>query len=135
MSNIRVDVTYTIKDGSEVTFKSPCDCSEVTGLIVYYPSETGETVSQEFSYADAHKNDVSELSELFKADVIVKVLLDTVNHKAYVQNADTNAYLEGRFAEINSKMTNLRPITYGTEDLEAGVTPLATGSIHLVYEE
>ena len=36
MANIRVDVNYAIKDGSEIVFRSPVDCSAITGLVVYY---------------------------------------------------------------------------------------------------
>lgn len=99
--NIRVDLVYPISDGSPVTFKSPCDCSEVTGLIVYSPESVGSTniIATEFIFADAHKNDVSEMAELFTEGVIVKLILDVTHNIAYVQNADTNAYLEGKFEE------------------------------------
>lgn len=94
MSNIRVDLTTPIKNGMEVVFRSPVDCSQVTGLIIYYNGG-----SQEFMFADAHGNDVGEIDHLFAEDVVVKVILDVTKGMAFVQNADTNAYLEGRFAE------------------------------------
>ena len=37
MSNIRVDASYTIQDGSEVIFAAPCSSNEVDGLKVSYP--------------------------------------------------------------------------------------------------
>lgn len=90
--NIRVDLSYPIKDGTEVVFRSPVDCSQVTGLKVYCPDG-----SQEFVLADAHGNNVGWISHLFAEDVAVKVILDVTKGMAFVQNADTNAYLEGRF--------------------------------------
>lgn len=96
MSNIRVDLSIPIYDGLPVTFKSPTDCSKVTGLIIYYPSGD-TTVSKVFQFADAHGNNVGSVN-LFASNVLVKVILDTKALRAYVQNADTNAYLEGRFA-------------------------------------
>ena len=100
MANIRVDLDYTIKDGCSVVFRSPCDCTEITGLIVYYITEAGEQASKEFSLADAHGENVGDIPHLFAENVVVKVILDVSNGMAYVQNADTNAYLEGRFNEL-----------------------------------
>ena len=97
MSNIRVDLNYPIKDGTEVVFRSPVDCSQVTGLIVYYPGEDGNTTSKEFAFADAHGNNVGDIDHLFAENVAVKVILDDTTSMAFVQNADTNAYLEAKF--------------------------------------
>ena len=35
--NVRVNLNYPIYDGAEIVFKAPCDATDVTGLIVYYP--------------------------------------------------------------------------------------------------
>ena len=115
----------------------------------------------------------------------MKAILSVDDSKAYLQNADTNAYLEGRFDGLNYKIENIptpdvsgqinthnndtsahadirtavsnaqtaannaaseasaaqttanskAPMyTYGTEDLEAGVTALESGKLHFVYE-
>lgn len=98
--NIRVDLNTPINDGTEVVFRSPVDCSQVTGLIVYYDGG-----SQEFMFADAHGNNVGDIDHLFAEDVAVKVILDVTKGMAFVQNADTNAYLEGRFAELPGRVT------------------------------
>lgn len=97
MANIKVALDYTILDGQPLTFRSPADCSKVTGLVVYYP-EGGTNKSKTFQFADAHGNNVGSI-DLFAANVLVKVILDTKANRAYVQNADTNAYLEGELAK------------------------------------
>lgn len=102
MSNIRVDLNTPIQDGTEVVFRSPVDCSQVTGLKVYYPGG-----SREFAFADAHGNNVGDIDHLFTEDVAVKVILDVRANKAFVQNADTNAYLEGRFTSIEERLADL----------------------------
>ena len=99
--NIRVDLNYPINDGTEVVFRSPVDCSQITGLIVYYP-ENGITASKEFALADAHGNNVGDIDHLFAENVAVKVILDVTTGMAFVQNADTNAYLEGRFEALEN---------------------------------
>ena len=99
--NIRVDLQEPIYDGKEVLFRSPVDCSQITGLILYYP-ENGIITSREFAFTDAHGHDVGDIDHLFSEDVVVKVILDLVASKAFVQNADTNAYLEGRFTELEA---------------------------------
>lgn len=98
--NIRVDLNYPIKDGTEVVFRSPVDCSAVTGLKVYYIGDDGNARSKEFMLADAHGNNVGIIDHLFAENVAVKVILDVTTSMAFVQNADTNAYLEGRFAQL-----------------------------------
>lgn len=97
--NIRVDLNTAIYDGMEVVFKAPCDYAEVVGLTLYYPAGAG-TASHNFAFADAHANDLAHLDVLFAKDAVVKVILDLSTNKAFVQNADTNAYLEGRFASL-----------------------------------
>lgn len=180
MPNIRIDSDNPIINGQTITFKSPADCSQVTGLIIYYP--VGDTTtSKTFQFADAHGNNVGSVS-LFAEDVLVKVILDTDAGKAYVQNADTNAYLEGQLAgkapashkhtksEITDFPTTMTPTTHnqaastitagtlagkvqanataaatvttaqvrdiyaGTDDMTAGTSSLASGTLYFVYE-
>lgn len=103
MANIRVDLDYTIKDGSEIVFRSPVDCSAITGLIVYYVAEDGTAAFKEFVLADAHGHNVGDIDHLFAENVVVKVILDVTVGMAYVQNADTNAYIERTFIKtVNS---------------------------------
>ena len=129
---IKVTVGYPIEDGSSVRFQSPADCSEVIGITVSYPStvELTESDSEKtFTFTDAHGHDVSDISELFRANVAVEAILHDLNSdspKAYVLNADTNAYLENKFATIANQLNNAPTLiswadgdTY--ENLEKGV--------------
>lgn len=95
MSNIIVDYNAPIQNGTEVVFRSPEDCSLITGLKVNYSGG-----SQEFMLADAHGNNVGDIDHLFAKDVVVKVILDVDNGMAFVQNPDTNSYLEYRFGML-----------------------------------
>lgn len=111
MPKIRIDLEATVINGQALTFKSPADCTDITGLIIYYP-EGNTTTSKNFKFVDAHGVDVgSGTISLFAANALVKVVLDTDSGKAYVQNADTNAYLEGKFdaleALINEKFAGI----------------------------
>lgn len=94
MSNIRIDLDTAIFTGQQLTFRSPVDCSAITGLVVYHLDASGSQTSSNFQFTDAHGCDVGNIDHLFSADVIVKVILDVEHSKAYVQNADTNTYLE-----------------------------------------
>ena len=97
MANISVNSPVPVYDGQPLTFRSPADCSAISGLIVHYHDGKVAT-SKTFQFADAHGNNVGDY-DLFAADALVKVILDTDTSLAFVQNADTNAYLEGRFDE------------------------------------
>lgn len=133
--NIRVDLTTPITDGTEVVFRSPVDCSQITGLIVYY---TGG--SKEFALSDAHGNNVGDIDHLFAENVVVKVILDVTHSMAYVQNADTNAYIESTFVK---SVNGTKPDRNGnvtvsgggggglsvTDDGEGNVTITSSGSV------
>lgn len=113
--NIRVDLNTAIYDGTEVVFRSPVDCSQITGLIVYYKNK-GSTAFQEFALADAHGNNVGDIDHLFAENVVVKVILDVTTGMAFVQNADTNAYLESRFDELNARIDGAYVLVKGDDD-------------------
>ena len=115
--NIRVDLNYTIKDGSEIVFRSPVDCSAITGLVVYYVAEDGSAASREFVLTDAHGHDVGDIDHLFSENVVVKVILDVTAGKAYVLNADTNAYIESSFIKKTNGTAEFFTVTeLGVQD-------------------
>lgn len=100
MSKIKVTSKCKIYDGMSITFKAPCDCTAVDGLNVHYQGTT-----HSFSLRDAHGNNLARVSNLFTAGTYVKVILDTASGIAYIQNADSNAYLENRLDAILSDET------------------------------
>lgn len=91
MTKIRIESKCAIYDGMSITFKAPCDCTDVDGINVY---DSG--VAHTFTFKDAHGNDLAGLGNLFSEGAYVKVVLDTGNGFAYLQNADTNGYLEAQ---------------------------------------
>ena len=111
MANIKVELSHGILDGQPVTFVAPCDCTTGTRLMVCYPE--GE---KEFVFKDAHGHDLTGIGNLFASGAYVKAILDTKNGYAYLQNADTNAYLE---AQLASK----RPNTWTPTAEEVGARP------------
>lgn len=94
MANIRVDLDHELNNGQPVTFVAPCDCTAVTGLKVYHLGG-----SKVFTFKDAHGNTLTGIGNLFESGAIVKALLDTTNGYAYLQNADTNKYIEDTFVK------------------------------------
>lgn len=112
MANIKVELSHEIIDGQPVTFVAPCDCTEITCLKVVCPSG-----SKEFIFKDAHGNVLTGLGNLFSSGAYVKAVLDVNNGYAYLQNADTNAYLEGRIARLTSGgIILVEGVDYGTEE-------------------
>ncbi len=100
MANIRLDLTTAPTDGMTVNFKAPCDCADISGLILYYPNDSGSTVSNTYTIRDAHGNNLEATNNLFMEGAYLSALLNTVNHYAFIKNTDTNAYLEGRVDAI-----------------------------------
>ena len=101
-----------ISDGTEVVFRSPVDCSQVTGLVVYYNGG-----NKEFAFADAHGNNVGDIDHLFAENVVVKVILDVTHAMAFVQNADTNAYIERTFIKT---VNGVKPDESGNVVVQGG---------------
>ena len=120
MANIRVDSPISLFDGQALTFKSPANCSNITGLRVYYP-DGDATASKVFQFADAHGNNVGGL-DLFASNVVVKVILYVTESLAFVQNADTNAYLEGKFEETKNYTDQHNTSTSAHTDIRNLVT-------------
>lgn len=89
MALIKIEMSMPPVDGMDIKFKAPCDCTQITGLLVEYPEG-----SKEFTFRDTHGNDLTGLGNLFFAGTYVKVLVDTQNGYAYLQNADNNTYIE-----------------------------------------
>ena len=122
MAKVRVDVDYTIADGAEILFYAPGDFSDITSLVVYYPDEDDDMVFQEFIFKDAHNNDLTDLDHLFATGACVKVILNVSTSRAFIQNADTNKYLEDRFAEINQSILEIKELYAELKTLiESGV--------------
>ena len=101
MANIRVDVDGVIIDGQSITFKAPCNCSEIEKLKIYY-IKNGVQVSELFTMKDSLGKNLSNVDNLFSKDAYVKAILDTVNKRAYLQNAATSGYLEEKVAPVDN---------------------------------
>lgn len=91
MANIKVEIGYPIKTGSCFTFRAPCDCSVADGLTVVHPGGTDK-----FTFKDAHGNTLTSTPNLFAKGTVLKAILDVDTGAAFLQNADTNAYLESQ---------------------------------------
>lgn len=102
MAKICIELTEPLRNGMTVKFRAPCDCTEVTGLDVTFPADGGLIFTTPMTLMDAHGNRLAGVGNLFMQYALVSVLLDTENKIAYIQNADTNGYLEGEFAKLRS---------------------------------
>lgn len=110
---IEITLDYAIEDGTELKFRTPVSCTDTTKLLVRYIDEDGQTAEKTFAFVDANGNNVGNVNMLFAAGAIVKVVLDlnscieglAEDGAAFIQNADTNAYLEGKFEELRDIRT------------------------------
>ena len=100
MANIKVQLQTAIYDGMPVTFKAPCDCAD-TGLIeVTHLTESGMATTT-FVLMDTDGVELLGWNNLFIKGTYVRVVLDTRRRFAYIQNANSNSYLERKFHSIN----------------------------------
>ena len=134
MAYIRVDMSYTVKNGTNVSFKAPCDCNAVAGLKVYFPNDMGLATNQVFLFTDAHGNNLTGIGHLFAAGAIVKVILNVDDGKAYIQNADTNAYLEAKLEEVKEMVKNAAGKAHAETHKPTGTDPLSPADIGALAE-
>ena len=93
MANIKITVEGPLMDGHRITFKAPCNCDVVEKLDVRY-MENNTQKSKLFTMRDTQGNDLTGLGNLFFGGTYVDVVLDPNSGTAYLQNANTNGYLE-----------------------------------------
>ncbi len=65
----------TVVNGKQVTFRAPCDCTDISGIVI-----NGTT----YTLVDATTEQIT--GHTFKKDAMVSVIMDTENNKAFVQN-------------------------------------------------
>lgn len=132
---IVVHINYDITDGMEIKFKSPVACTDISRLCV---KQSGTDNQKIFAFADANGNDVGDINNLFSANAIVKVILDldavvaNADGAAFVQNADTNTYLENKFEEVNQTIAQTSKTFIKTIN---GNPPDDTGNIKIKISE
>lgn len=105
MPNIKITVEGSLVDGHKITFKAPCNCDVVEKLDVRY-IENNTQKSRLFTLRDSHGNDLTGLGNLFSEGAYVDVVLDINKTYAYVQNASTNAYLEGKITPVDNLLSD-----------------------------
>ena len=108
MAQIRIDLAEPLLDGMDVKFAAPCNCSAVTGLVIFYPTEDESTAFKNFTFRDSHGNDLTGLGDLFSEGSYVKVIVDVNNEYAYLQNADTNGYIEAKIGGIETEVADVK---------------------------
>ena len=112
--------------GEEITIKTPCDCSYVTGVQI-----NGVV----FPFYDATGHSLSSIDGLFAQDSLIRVMIDVDSKRAYILNADTNAYIDSRLG-YDIKLD--RPVTTGCgiasggyETLQPAI-PLVNGDMYWI---
>lgn len=109
MAQIKIELSAPPVDGMDVKFQAPCDCTAVTGIVLHYPAEDGSAATKELTFRDAHGNNLAGIGNLFSQGAYVKVIVDVGNGYAYIQNADTNGYLNsvtiGTYTQDNINLT------------------------------
>ena len=91
MGKIKVNLNYPLANGKQISFYTPCESEDTQGLIIN---------DVEYALVDADGASVVDTPNLWNRGALMSVIVDTVNMRAYIQNANSNSYLE---KEIRSK--------------------------------
>lgn len=105
MANLKLTLDHYPLDGETVTFKAPCDCTGVTGVIFAYPGadDTLQTTNA-YSFLDSHKNVLAGLGNLFSEGAYVSGVINHTDSAVHLLNADTNGYLEEKITETVNQL-------------------------------
>ena len=114
MANLKIIIDGPLMDGHRVTFKAPCACTGIDKLDVRYIDDDAQK-SKLFTLKDSHGNDLTGIGNLFDEGAYVHVILSVTNNAAYIQNGDTNGYLEGKFAGMVKSLSDLGVTASATE--------------------
>lgn len=110
MANLNLTLDHYPLDGETVTFKAPCNCDAITGVIFSYPGESDALqTSSVYSFLDSHKNVLAGLGNLFSEGAYVSGIVNHTDGAVHLLNADTNSYLENKIA--NSGSANSSSVT------------------------
>lgn len=69
--------TYPAVNGEEITIQAPCDCTNINGV---------QIEDEVFPFYDACGKKIAGVGDLFSANSLVRVLIDTVNKRATILN-------------------------------------------------
>lgn len=94
---------------------------------IYDPNSKSQDI---FAYADAIETETKKYADEVGTDA--KKYADEVGADAEKYTDSSIDDVEATLTEIKEKLSAL--ITYGTSDLTAGTSPLATGTLYVVYE-
>lgn len=101
MSKIRVNLDYVPVNGKQLSFIAPCSSADVDCLLLN---------GVEYALVDSDGVSVARLENVWNSGAIVSVILNTVTHTAFIQNANTNTYIEGRFLPQTQKLKQSRKL-------------------------
>lgn len=78
-------------NGKQISFVAPCSSLDAECMVLD---------NVEYAFVDAASETVAGSVYAWDKGAVVSVILNTIEGKAYVQNANTNVYLEGKFREL-----------------------------------
>lgn len=128
MAKIKVTSKCELYDGMSITFNTPCDSTTVDGVTVSCKGTT-----QSFTFRDTHGNPLENQSDLFSEGAYIKAVLDTTRGYAYLQNADTNGYLEAKLNNRYTKEETLADDTKGAFGLPDATPASLFSRLALLY--
>lgn len=115
MANINITLDHPLKDGETITFKAPCDCTAVKGMVIQYPNDDGSaTSSKNFTFKDSHNNDLTGIGNLFSAGAVVVVAVSMDDSAVQILNAATNGYLESKSVGVETKTVSFSGANSGS---------------------
>lgn len=131
--------TIPAVNGEELTIHAPCDCSEVTGVQINGVA---------FPFYDAYGRSLENISGKFIEGSLIRVMIDTVNVRAYILNSACSTpsahnhpasnITAGTFAgQVVANSDGQSPSTYLVRNQKLSATeetPTVNGHICWVYK-
>lgn len=95
MNKIKVSLTSYAVNGKQISFIAPCGSADTECLIIQ---------GVEYAIVDADNISVSGLENVWYAGALVSAILNVDTRTAFIQNANTNPYIESQFQTQTQKL-------------------------------
>lgn len=86
MNKIKLNLASSPVNGQQISFIAPCSSADTECLVIK---------DIEYSVVDADGVSVAGVENVWNSGAVVSTILNVDSHSAFIQNANTNTYLEG----------------------------------------
>lgn len=112
MSKIKLNLDFTPVNGKQISFVAPCSSADTECLVID---------DVQYAIVDADGVSVAGLDNVWNSGALVSAILYVDTHRAFIQNANTNSYVEAKLVGCENHISDKKnPHNVTASQLGAG---------------